>query len=62
MDRYNVVFNKEIGKWQIKRTGALRAVENFDTKDAALERAKHMAKKQDISLAVKRKDGKFGKK
>jgi uncharacterized protein YdaT len=60
--RYNVVFNKEIGKWQIKKTDALRAVENFSTKEEALKRARALSKHQDTAFVIKNKDGKFGKK
>ena len=59
--KYTVVFSKDAGKWQIKRAGSDKAVQNFATKEQALERVKWLSKTQDVAVSVKKKNGKFGK-
>lgn len=50
------------GGWQVKRTGAQRALKIFDTKAEADVYAKRVATNQEISVVRQKKDGKFQKK
>lgn len=50
------------GGWQVKRTGAMRALKRFDTKAEAEAYAKNVATNQNSSVVRKKMDGKIQKK
>ena len=62
MEKYRVTYDKEKKDWVVKKDGAQRATKRFPTKEEATEFAKEIAKKNDTSLAIHKKDGKFQKK
>ena len=59
---YMVTFDKEEREWVIKKTGADRASRRCKTKQEALEIVEKLSENQDLSVSVKKKDGKFQKK
>ena len=60
--KYMVTFDKEEREWVIKKTGAERASRRCKTKAEAMEIVKTLSENQDLSISVKKKDGKFQKK
>ncbi len=60
--KYMVTFDKEEREWIVKKTGAERASRRCKTKAEAMEVVKTLSENQDLSISVKKKDGKFQKK
>lgn len=57
-NKYWVVWNSEIDKWQVKKTGNANAIKNFDKKSDAIDYAVGLAKNNKPSqLFIKNKDG-----
>lgn len=59
--RYIVTYDKEAKQWVVKKTDSQRASKRCKTKAEALEVAERLSESQDLSLTVKKKDGKFQK-
>lgn len=59
---YRVIFDKDNGKWNIKKDGADRIIDSKLTKQEALERVKKLCENNDTKYIVHKKDGKFQKK
>ena len=59
---YHVTKRAEDGKWQIKATGAEKAVKLFDTQAEAEKYAKELSKNTDRGVVTHKKDGKIKKK
>ena len=59
---YRVVFDKENGKWNIKKDGADRIIDSKLTKQEVLDRVKKLCENNDTKYIVHKKDGKFQKK
>ena len=59
--KYMVIYDKDKKDWIVKKTDSARASKRCKTKAEALEVAKSLSEKQDLSLTVKKKDGKFQK-
>lgn len=59
--KYNVTFDKEKNDWVVKKAGSERATKRCRTKKEAMEVIENLASKKDISISVKKKDGKFQK-
>lgn len=57
--RYFVTFDKERKDWIVKKTDSSRASKRCKTKAEALEVATRLSESQELSLTVKKKDGKF---
>jgi hypothetical protein len=53
-----VVPNPE-GGWKIKQAGGERSSGNFDTKQAAVDRAREISRNQHTELVIHNKDGKI---
>lgn len=60
--RYRIVYDRESMTWVIRKDGSTRAFRRVKTKKEALEIAKELSKKQDVSVSVHKRDGKFQKK
>ena len=57
-NKYWVVWTSSIEKWQVKKTGNINALRNFDTKEPAIAYGVTMARNNMPSqLIIKRKDG-----
>ena len=57
-NKYWVVWTSSIEKWQVKKTGNINALRNFDTKDPAISYGVTVARNNMPSqLIIKRKDG-----
>ena len=56
---YRVIYDSE---WMVKKDGAQRVIRRVRTKAEALELANQFATRQDLSISVQKKDGKFQKK
>ncbi|MCT4631284.1 MAG: DUF2188 domain-containing protein [Firmicutes bacterium] len=57
-NKYWVVWNNSIDKWQVKKTGAVTALKNFDTKDPAISYGVTVARNNEPSqLIIKKKNG-----
>ena len=59
---YRVVYDKNNGKWNIKKDGADRIIDSKLTKQEALDRVKKLSDNNDTKFIVHKKDGKFQKK
>lgn len=59
--KYMVIYDKENKDWVVKKTDSSRASKRCKTKAEALEVATRLSESQDLSLTVKKKDGKFQK-
>ena len=59
--RYIVTYDKEAKQWVVKKTDSQRASRRCKTKAEALEIAERLSESQELSLTVKKKDGKFQK-
>ena len=49
------------GKWQVKFAGGEKAIKLFSTQAEAIEYAKKLAKNQEGSISIHKKDGKLRK-
>lgn len=59
--KYRVMYNAEDKCWDIKRDGAKRVIRKVKTKVEALRIVDELAKNQNTSVVVHKKDGKFQK-
>lgn len=59
---YRVVYDKDNGKWNIKKDGADRIIDSKLTKQEALDRVKKLSDNNDTKFIVHKRDGKFQKK
>ena len=59
--KYMVTYDKEKKDWIVKKTDSSRASKRCKTKAEALEVATRLIDSQELSLTVKKKDGKFQK-
>ena len=59
---YRVIYDSENREWMVKKDGAQRVIRRVRTKAEALELANQFATRQDLSISVQKKDGKFQKK
>ncbi len=59
--KYIISYDKNEREWVVKKTGSARASKRFHTKQEALKYAEALSEKQNISMTVKKKDGKFQK-
>ena len=59
--KYRVIYNQEDKCWDIKKDGAKRVIRKVKTKAEALDIVEHLAEKQNLSVTVHKKDGKFQK-
>ena len=57
INRWHVIPNK--GGWVVRRNRAARATKQFDSKAAAVERARSMAQKVTGEIIIHRKDGRI---
>lgn len=60
--RYFVTYDKDNKDWVVRKTDSERASKRCKTKAEALEVATRLSENQELSLTVKKKDGKFQKK
>lgn len=57
-NKYWVVWNSGLDKWQVKKTGNISAIKNFDTKEPAITYGVSLAKNNQLSqLIIKKKNG-----
>lgn len=57
-NRYWVVWDAQIGKWQVTKSGNERAIKNFNTKQEAIDYGVQIAKANRPSqLTIKKKNG-----
>ena len=59
--RYMVVYDKENKDWVVRKTDSERASKRCKTKAEALEVVTRLSENQELSVSVKKKDGKFQK-
>lgn len=57
-DTHHVVPNPD-GGWDVKRGGAERASNHFDTKQEAIDRGREISRNQQTELRIHNKDGRI---
>ena len=62
VEKYRVTYDKDKQDWVVKKDGAQKANKRFATKEEATEYAKDLAKRNNASVVLHKKDGKFQKK
>ena len=58
---YHVSSRKKDKKWQVKGANDDKAIKLFDTQAEAIEYAKKLAKAQEASISIHKRDGKMRK-
>lgn len=51
-DNYHLTFNRDEERWEIKREGASRPSDHFESHSKALQRARELALHDDVDLVV----------